>query len=130
MAGKAAGAGPDPWAKPDWRETVIARSMHSKKFWKTSKGEDKTYVSFRCPKPFMALIDQAAARRGMNRSGYIRRSISAFIASDLGMELSEVAKNFPNTLEADLSHMRSRARSSEPDDGTGYGNWEVVGGTT
>jgi hypothetical protein len=71
-----------------------------------------------------ALLNEAAQRRGISMAGYARRAIAAFIAHDLGMELSEVTKYCAKPI-----HFRPNGGAGRNeklnDDGEGHGDWRI-----
>lgn len=67
----------------------------------------------------MPLLVEAARRRGIAPTGYIRRAMLAFIAHDLNMELTDVLATDPR-----FSHPESNRVSQDPEGKLG-GSWDI-----
>lgn len=104
----------DPGYRPDWRERVKRRGPD----------ERMKMFSFRATGDFIVVMSRAARRRGMSNSAYVRRAVSAFIASDLEMPFEDVCALHPAVERAELT---KNGLVWPQDDGKGYGNWDVKG---
>jgi hypothetical protein len=88
-----------------------------------SKTENKTpYRDFRCRvRPSQAgPLYEAATARGMSVGAYIRRATLAFVAYDLGLDLTDLLEDEPPT----------RIRFAQPGNdqsmrGQGHGSWRI-----
>lgn len=77
---------------------------------------------------FFSALRQAADRRGITASAYLRRAVAAFAAKDLGIPFEEIVKDSPSPDWNDKRHDYKGKKNvwrKEFDDGTGYGTWEV-----
>lgn len=99
----------DPGRMPDWKERVKKRAPT----------EQRKRFMFRSSWAFVSLVSKAARLRGMTSSAYARRAISAFIASDLQMPFEDVCQHSPSVKSS------AGIKTWTPDDGAGYGKWEV-----
>lgn len=79
------------------------------------------------------LVGRAAAARGMSMTGYARRAVCAFLASDLGMDFTDVCSLVPKPSPTGQSAWGRLPGKAHPqknpgrwvDDGEGYGDWKV-----
>lgn len=83
-------------------------------------------VGANVPWQFKALISMAAKRRGISISGYVRRALAAFVASDLEMSYEDVLREFPYPAPSGASGAQWVHNDLTPqdfDNGEGYGDW-------
>lgn len=80
------------------------------------------YYKVRVQNSATMLIRDAAARREMSVSAYLRRAGIAFAAYDLGLDLAELLKDEPPTR---LKYDGPRADRTEA--GEGHGRWRIGG---
>jgi hypothetical protein len=125
-------ANPNPdlqgWADrdedPEWMENALARVRHRQKKVSriTTVRKNGTYIFY--DDPFRVLLDEAAKRRGMGMTAYVRRAAAAFIAHDLGVPFTEVVRHSAkpqSVAERRVSSVRTH------DDGLGMGPWLIEG---
>jgi hypothetical protein len=111
---------------PQWMENAIervrARGRTNKQDRRRTNG---TYVFY--DDPFRVFLDEAAKRRGMAMSAYIRRATAAFLAHDLGVPFTEIVKHTakPQTDGGKSNNVGARIRTH--DDGRGMGPWLIEG---
>lgn len=103
----------DPGYRPDWRERTGS----------SIEDEKRRFFVFRTTEQWGMLLSRAARHRGMSNSAYVRRAVSAFIASDLQVPFEDVCQMTPGVVH--------EARTNKgvvwpPDNGKGYGKWEVM----
>lgn len=92
----------------DWRQQMVARIADAK------KRNHYTQVQFmvRAWPQFYALVDQAAFRRDVSRSVYIRRMTAIGLAHDLGIDVTDALRY--------TAHWRNRiTKEGAPRDDTG-----------
>lgn len=82
------------------------------------------HFRFSLPWKFLLAIDKAAKRRGIGRAAYVRRVLAHWVAADLEMEPAELLSLCPPALR--WGEFGGGARSDERDDGTGFGDWDLV----
>lgn len=113
---------------PNWEANLLA--MVARSPGKRGRADKRPgRISAFVDPEFMDLLHRAADRRGMAYAAYIRRSIAAFIASDLGLPLSEVTQYAPAVLPTGGKYTPlNKERPKTVDDGMGYGDWGVNGG--
>jgi hypothetical protein len=114
------------WADPEregWRERV--RDKVNSKAERSQMRGRSPLQQFPVSYAWKALLKRAAEARGMSSAAYARRAVSAFIAHDLGLTLSEVVSTTPAVLTRQEAAESARNRISPKDDGQGYGKWEV-----
>ena len=103
----------DPAYRPDWRERAKQHGPN----------ERMKRLTFRTTGKFVAILSKAARRRGMSNSAYMRRAISAFIASDLEIPFEDICEMSPGVTHVALTN---NGVVWPPDNGQGYGKWEVT----
>jgi hypothetical protein len=109
---------------PEWMENAIARVRARQKKNKTSeKRRNGTYIFY--DDPYRVLLNEAAARRGMGVTAYVRRAAAAFIAHDLGVPFTEVVRHTSKPIPDGDSSLAPRTVSY--DDGRGMGPWLIEG---
>lgn len=110
---------------PGWQarafDRVQGRQKKSKRYTEREDG-----LAIRFDRPFRALLDEAAMRRGMSMAGYCRRAVIAFIAHDLGLPVAEVGQHMPRPTIYQL-HRGSGNKTLTRDNLTGYGPWVITG---
>jgi hypothetical protein len=108
-------------SKPGWQERAIRGIATSKR---TSK---QSSLSVDVPYQFKALLAQAARSRGISQAGFIRRSVAAFVASELGMPYQDVLAGMQSPFPNDNSAAGWAALEFIPgkeDTGEGFGDWK------
>ena len=117
------------WADRDedplWMENAIARvRARQRKNKQDRRRTNGTYVFY--DDPFRVYLDEAAKRRGMAMSAYIRRATAAFLAHDLGVPFTEIVKHTAKpAAEGESRKVGITERSY--DDGRGMGPWLIDG---
>jgi hypothetical protein len=116
------------WADRDedplWMENALARVRERQRANKQDRRRTNgTYVFY--DDPFRVYLDEAARRRGMAMSAYIRRATAAFMAHDLGVPFTEIVKHTAQPATADNKSKPGTPRSH--DDGRGMGPWLIEG---
>lgn len=118
-----------------WQERAVQglNSVESN----TKEPNGLTRLSSQVHWKFLALVRLAARTRGISVSGYIRRAVAAFVAHDLQMEFGQVTQFSPGPNTFGQKGSAHRGKDPEkyqdflgknlPDDGVGYGKWEVAG---
>lgn len=104
-------------------EQTAAQKAKQRRYWDSS-----LVIWFQLP--WRTLVRQAADRRGMSVSGYIRRATSAYIARDLGLSMEEVVEHTPHpaprgSVMRETGDKHPLARGRLKDDGTGFGDWPL-----
>lgn len=111
---------------PQWMENAIervrARSRANKQDRRRTNG---TYVFY--DDPFRVFLDEAAQRRGMPMSAYIRRATAAFMAYDLGVPFTEIVKHTAQPATEGSKNRRVGTVPRSHDDGRGMGPWLIEG---
>ena len=108
---------------PLWMENAIARvRARQRKSRGSEKRKNGTYIFY--DDPFRVLLNEAAERRGMGVTAYVRRACAAFIAHDLGIAFTEVVKH--TAKPADPKGTTGK-RFKTFDDGRGMGPWLITG---
>ena len=114
------------WADPEregWQQRVREK-VQSKADRSQMRGRSPLQ-QFPVSYPWKSLLKKAAEARGMSAAAYARRAVSAFIAHDLGLTLSEVVRTTPAVLTPQQSAESARKGVAPKDDGQGYGQWKV-----
>jgi hypothetical protein len=107
---------------PHWMENAIARVRARQAGKKPAKSRKSgTWIYYDVP--FRVLLDEAAKRRGIGMTGYVRRATAAFIAKDLGMAFTEVIRHTAKPKGID----ERVPQTPVPDNGQGYGAWLIQG---
>lgn len=108
---------------PDWRERALGR-VRSRQRSSSRSTNRKHGIYIFMDDPLKVLVDEAAFRRGISISGYVRRAMSAMIAKDLGLPFTEVCKYaaLPNSYKQDRFGNR---RPYSQDDGKEFGQWSI-----
>lgn len=104
--------GNDPGFKEGWEQRVKENAL----------GRKRKSFTIRTSWDFVTLVNKAARMRGMTSSAYARRAVAAFIANDLQMPFEDVCKTMPPVQALHINLLR---KASPPDNGQGYGEWEV-----
>jgi hypothetical protein len=108
---------------PNWMENALARVRERQRGNKQQRHRrNGSYLFY--DDEFRAYIDEAAERRGMSLSGYMRRCIAAFLSHDLGVPFSEIVQHTakPNaSMKGTVPGMQKRTQ----DDGRGFGPWII-----
>ena len=120
-------------AKEGWQE----RAVHSLDNQPRTKQEPNGVARLSSPVhwKFISLVRLAAEVRDISVAGYIRRAVAAFVAHDLEMSFGEILQfsPLPNRFGAGgvgknaLKPGWKMTDPSPPDDGTGFGKWDVSG---
>lgn len=107
---------------PKWRENAMAAVVARQK--KTHRNKDRKNGMFLFfDDGFRVLLDEAARRRNMSLTGYLRRAATAFIAHDLGLPYAEVAKY--TAIPAEYGARGGGVLKRTQDDGRGHGPWSI-----
>ena len=110
---------------PEWMENAIARvRARQKKTRVSTQRNNPTCISY--DDPFRVLLNEAADRRDISLSAYIRRATAAFIAHDLGMPFTEVVRHTAKPKARNPEQM-SFPDGRTFDDGCGMGPWLIEG---
>lgn len=113
----------DP-SDPGWKQRAIDR-VHSRQAAnrKHSLRRSGLYLFF--DDPFRAYLDEAATRRDISLTGYLRRAAAAMIAHDLGLEFEEVAQHAaqPNAYGNKPTGAKDKRTQ---DNGRGHGKWRIA----
>jgi len=110
---------------PEWMENAIARvRARQKKTRVSTKRRNPTCIQY--DDPFRVLLNEAANRRDMGVTAYIRRATAAFIAHDLGMPFTEVVRHTAKPKPRNPQEMKFPEGLSY-DDGRGMGPWLIEG---
>ena len=117
---------------PGWQDRVKATNYADQTEKQKRKRKNRPgQVLIECELPFLTMLRAAATSRGMSSVGYARRAIAAFISHDLGIEFTEVTRNFPapfrhgEALDPNNPNGVHMKRGLTVDDGQGYGDWKV-----
>lgn len=110
---------------PGWQERAFERVKARQK---GSKRRTERQDSLRTvwDRPFRALLDEAARRRGMSMAGYCRRAIAAFVAHDLGIAPDEAGQYMPIPTPYRTHHGMGNIVKTR-DNLSGYGRWVITG---
>lgn len=82
----------------DWQERVLADHREARRRRGFSGGvfrRDLHPLQFACSRDYIAYIAQAALKRGVNRSTYVRRALAVAAAADLGIDVKEILWESP-----------------------------------
>jgi len=122
--------------RPGWEGRLLALVETSERQKAASKGNGQRYWPVRMVVTsdieFRRMLQSAAAARGISVSGYVRRAVAAFVAADLEMDFTDVTTHLPRAVPQGGPMMLPREQHPRlnpgpwPDDGAGYGAWEVV----
>lgn len=109
-----------------WQDRIVGRVRQQKSQTKSKRhqrreGEMKVYYDLE----FRAMLMEAAQKRGISVSGYMRRSIAAFVASDLGIPFEEATQYLSKPVPYGEVFPAPGTRVRSKDDGTGFGDWSV-----
>ncbi len=109
---------------PGWQGRVMEKVKESQK--KTKRHTERhagTLATY--DEPFRLLLEEACKKRNISRQGYARRAMAAFIAHDLGMDITEVLKYCARPVPLD-TRINYRPVRTE-DTGAGFGPWNITG---
>ena len=70
----------------------------------------------------------AAEKRGISLQGYMRRALAAFVAYDLGLDMTKVLEDGPATLAWGRTGgkvLDENGNVITQEDGKGYGQWVI-----
>ncbi len=110
---------------PEWMENAIARvRARQKKTRVSTNRRNPTCISY--DDPFRVLLNEAADRRDISLTAYIRRATAAFIAHDLGMPYTEVVRHTAKPKARNAQQM-TFPDGRTYDDGRGMGPWLIEG---
>lgn len=118
--------------EPGWEERVTetVNALQSEKRRKQGNRWDVTmtiWMDF----PLRLLFREAAERRGMSVSGYIRRAAVAYLCADLGVGWKDALQHVPYPAPAGGSLVRPASINPRnrpgrlEDDGEGFGDWTL-----
>jgi hypothetical protein len=122
--------------RPGWEGRLLALVETSERQKAATKGNGQRYWPVRMVVTsdieFRRMLNAAAAARGISASGYVRRAVAAFVAADLDLDFAAVVVHTPRAVPTGGAmslppeqHPRLNP-GPWPDDGTGYGPWDVV----
>lgn len=109
---------------PEWMENALARVRARQKRTRESTNRRNPTVIF-YDDPFRVLLNEAAERRGIAMTAYVRRAAAAFIAHDLGMPFTEVVRHMAQPKVPGAEGKFPEGRSH--DNGRGMGPWLIEG---
>jgi len=110
---------------PEWRENALARvRARQRKTRVSTKRNNPTCISY--DDPFRVFLNEAADRRDISISAYIRRATAAFIAHDLGLPFTEVVRHTAMPKPRNPVQMEF-PKGLSYDDGRGMGPWLIEG---
>jgi hypothetical protein len=110
--------------KEGWREEALARVMgRGKKTKRNTERKNGMFLFF--DDGFRVLLDEAARRRNISMTGYLRRAAAAMIAFDLGINITEALKH--TAYPAGYGELGGGAQKHPHDTGEGRGNWTIRG---
>lgn len=115
-------AAPKP-SEPGWQERAIA-AVRARQKDTGRKYERKSGLYLFFDDQFRVLLDEAAFRRNISLTGYLRRAAAAMIAHDLGLDFEDVAQH--SAMPAAYGATGGGRLKRTQDDGTEYGNWHIV----
>jgi hypothetical protein len=99
----------------DWQRTILVRAhARATRVREKQRYVDVGRIQITVGAGFLSALSQAAERRGLSVTAYMRRAIAAFVAADTGLALPR--------LLAEVPHPQGPAHGKF-DDGTGYGEW-------
>lgn len=110
-------------SKPGWEDRILdkvfsrklARANHDLKWGRE--------LNVTAGKTLKAAVGEAAEKRGMSRTSYMRRAIAAFVAHDLGTTPAKLLEDGPR---AAPSGTTLPPKDAPPEDGvTGFGPWKI-----
>jgi hypothetical protein len=105
-----------------WRERALERvQSRQKKTKRNTERKNGMFLFF--DDGFRALLDEAARRRNISMTGYLRRAAAAMIAYDLGIDITEVLKFTAHP--AGYGELGGGAQKHPHDTGEGRGNWAI-----
>lgn len=106
-----------------WQERAVGRVKSRQRI--SSRATNRSHgVYIFMDDPMKVLLDEAAFRRGISMSGYVRRALGAMIAKDLGMKFKDVVKHSALPNNYDQSRFGNR-RPYTHDDGEEFGQWAI-----
>lgn len=110
-------------SKPGWQDRAVRGAGIAPG---QKDGKKALSVGTNVPWQFKALLSMAAKRRGISISGYIRRALSAYIATDLEMKYEDVLKELPFPAPFGMQGaqwLHNELNPQDHDTGEGYGDW-------
>jgi len=108
-------------AKPDWRELLMGTVEAELASRDAPKRPHRDYRA-RVPLSAAPHIAEAARRRDMSITAYLRRAAIAFAAYDLGLDQQQMLVDEPAT------RLKSEGpRTNRLQQGRGHGDWKILG---
>ena len=114
----------DRESTPGWEELAIAR-VRARQHENRRHNERSSGLYLFFDDPFRTYLDEAAMRRDISLTGYLRRAAGGFIAYDLGLPLQEVAQH--GARPAPYGGSGGGRKQRTQDDGLGFGPWDIIG---
>ena len=114
--------------QPDWKDNVArlydeSRHTATRRPGKTVFGRELRPLQLTATRLFVRYVDKAAAKRGVNRSTYIRRICAIAAAADLGIPVRVILHESPRPDGFKAERLRTGALAGARDDGTGIEDW-------
>lgn len=100
---------------PDWR-SLVDQAMAERQ-----KSQDRRSLAINIPPEWQGMINRAAAGREMTLTAFLRRSMMAFVAHDLGLDYFTIMEGEPTVVGFDRKKHKSRGSGR----GRGHGLWEI-----
>jgi len=109
---------PDP-SQSGWQDRLLSVADDQP----NARQKDKTRrFPVEIPSYWHPLVMEAAKRRNISITGYMRRAIMAFVVRDLGLNWEKVMDDEPSTME-----YTDPFRAQHDLRGTGRGEWQITG---
>jgi hypothetical protein len=112
--------GPDA-SKPGWQQRAVGGIASN------NRRSKQASLHIDVPYHFKALLALASRKRGISQTGYMRRAVAAFVASDLGIPLEDVLDGMQMPYPANNTRAGWVELDFTPgvgDTGEGYGDWK------
>ena len=115
---------------PGWQDAVMKRLEERAMARKKPLGREANYYRFKLitGKSLPGLLRMAAEKRGISLQGYMRRALAAFVAYDLGLDMTKVLEDGPATLAWGRTGgkvLDENGNVITQEDGKGYGQWVI-----
>lgn len=109
-----------------WQERALGR-VRSRQRLSSRSAQRKHGIYIFMDDEMKVLIDEAAHRRGISMSGFVRRATAALVAHDLGLDFKDVVKYSAKPNDYEQKRLGNGARPSRQDDGEDFGQWNITG---
>lgn len=96
----------------------IFRAYQGSKPYRNRQG--RTSRTVEAEEEFFQLVFRAARKRGINVTAYIRRSVAAMAAHDLGIDITDITRH---SAKPTPQHTVNRVRTQDMCEG--YGKWRI-----